>query len=93
MKNPSKSISFKREKEDGLDLGGLKTEIQKIKDSPSLFQDHKTMLDNRKKRKEVNKKLKKVRMKYQDDGESLDDPFCGRTRYHTLSKGLSFIIS
>lgn len=63
-----KSISFREDKSspDGLDLGGLKNEIQKMRDGPSLFRDHKAAVANRKRRREVNKKLGKLKKKYQE---------------------------
>lgn len=65
---------LKRDKDEGLDLGGLKTEIQKIKDAPSLFRDHKAMVNDRRRKRELNKKLRKVRRKYQDKVSAATKP-------------------
>lgn len=72
----SKGGSFlkRAEKEEGLDLGGLKTEIQKIKDAPSLFRDHKAMVNDRRRKRELNKKLRKVRRRYQDKVSAATKP-------------------
>eukprot|EP00913_Durusdinium_trenchii_P029418 g27577.t1 len=39
---------------------------RKMRDGPSLFRDHKAAVANRKRRREVNKKLGKLKKKYQD---------------------------
>ena len=41
---------------------------RKIKDAPSLFRDHKAMVNDRRRKRELNKKLRKVRRKYQEPG-------------------------
>jgi len=67
-KRLSKASSFQRKtsRDEGLDIGGLKSEMQKIKDQPSSFRDHKAAATERKKRREVNKKLRKLKRRYQD---------------------------